>query len=497
LKKQSFKYSLLGFIFLMIMFMIFMSGFSMMVIKSIETQYSTLIEKMLSINDIGNDINSSVFYFDKYFTTKSYEDKVSYEKYYDSSLTKLKSLNFNINVDIDVKFQDLNNLLQNYHKYGELAIYKLVITGRTDECYEYFVEAKQIASYSGEYVKRLNDGYLKYNNTVYQSLKDKTRNVKVIIGIFIVFSTLFCLLFSAFFSKWVTTPIAELAASAEEISKGNLNIENMQAAGIYEIDTLQAGFTKMTGELKILIEKMKEKSIIEKKLSEQELKNLLVENILRETQLKVLQSQINPHFLFNTLNTIAQTAMIEDAEETEELINAVSELLRYSLSMIDKQSSVCSEIKIIKQYMYIQETRFRDRIKFNISVDKNLNNIAIPGMILQPLVENAFVHGIENREEGGEINISVYEEDNNCILLVEDNGSGISEDKLEEILNDNEIRTNSRSTGIGVKNVIKRMRYTYPNEDVFNIESTVNKGTRIYLKIPITRGDPNVQSTNC
>jgi sensor histidine kinase YesM len=479
------------------MFMIFMSGFSMMVIRSIETQYSTLIETMLSINDIGNDMNSSVFYFDKYFTTKSLEDRKAYGKYYDNSLETLKTLDSSISKDIHVEFQDLKNLLENYKKYGELAIYKFMITGRSDESYQYFIEAKQIASYSGEYVKRLNDSYLNYNNAAYQSLKDKTRNVKVIIGIFIVFSTLFCIVFSAFFSKWVTTPIAELAASAEEISKGNLDIERMKPAGIYEIDTLQTGFTKMTGELILLIEKMKEKSIIEKKLSEQELKNLVVENILRETQLKVLQSQINPHFLFNTLNTIAQTAMIEEAEETEELINAVSELLRYSLRMIDKQSSVSSEIKIIKQYIYIQETRFKDRIKFNISVDKALNNIAIPGMILQPLVENAFVHGIENKEEGGEINIKVYEEDDHCILLVEDNGSGISEEKLKEILNDKETSMSSKSTGIGVKNVIKRMRYTYPNEDVFNIESIVDKGTKIYLKIPIARGEPNVQSTNC
>lgn len=488
MKKQSFKYSLLGFIGLMIVLMIFISSFSMLVIKSVENQYTNMIEKMLSINEIGKDINSSVFYFDKYFTTKSMDDMNSYEKYYYDSLIKLKALKGFLNEETAVDLKDLSNLIQNYHNNGQIAIYKFMITGRNEDCYQYFVETKQIASYSGEYVKRLNDSYLEYNNAEYLKLKAKTSNGRVIIAIFLGFTTLFCIIFSAFFSRWVTVPIGELAVSAGEISRGNFDIKEINPAGLYEIDMLQSGFNKMVLEIKLLIEKIKEKAIIEKRLDDQELKNLQVENMLKEAQLKLLQSQINPHFLFNTLNAIVQTAIIEDASETESLINAVSELLRYSLSMINRQSKVEAEINVVKQYLFIQETRFNDRIKFNISVDQTLNKVEIPGMILQPLIENAFVHGIECKEEGGEINVFVYKEDEFCILMVEDNGSGISDEKLKELLSIEEAYTKGHSTGIGVKNVINRLKIMYTNEDVFKIESELNRGTRIYIKIPICRG---------
>lgn len=492
MKKQSFKYSLLGFIGLMIVLMIFISSFSMIVIRSVESQYTNMIEKMLAINEIGTDINNSVFYFDKYFTTKSIVDMNSYDQYYYDALVKLKTLNVYLNEETDVNYTDLNNLIQNYHNNGQIAIYKFMITGRNEDCYQYFTETKQIASYSGEYVKRLNDSYLKYNDIEYRKLKSKTTNGRVIITIFLGFTILFCIVFSAFFSRMVTVPIEELAQSAEEISRGNFDIKKMKPAGMHEIDMLQTGFNKMVWEIRILIEKIKEKATIEKKLNEQELKNLLVENMLKESQLKALQSQINPHFLFNTLNAIAQTAIIEEAGETEELINAVSELLRYSLSTVDIQSTVFAEISVIKQYIFIQETRFKDRIKFNIAVDESLSDVQIPGMILQPLVENAFVHGIEGREEGGKINISVYKRDDYCILMIEDNGSGITKEKLGEILSDEVTRIRGASTGIGVKNVINRLKIMYQNKDVFTIESELNKGTRIYIKIPISRGSQNV-----
>lgn len=485
MKRQSFKYSLLGFIALMIVLMIFISVFSSLEIKSIEAQYTNMIEKMLAINEIGSDINSSVFYFDKYFTTKSISDMNNYENYYYDSLAMIKPMEELPNQDIQVNLKDLKNLIQNYHNSGQIAIYKFMITGRNEDCYQYFITTKQIASYSDEYVRRLNDSYLKYNDVLYKELREKTNRGRVITNIFLLFTILFCIIFSALFSRMVTAPIGELAISAEEISKGNFDIKSMKPANMYEIDMLQMGFAKMVLEIKLLIEKIKEKANIEKRLNEQELKNLLVENMLKEAQLKALQSQVNPHFLFNTLNTISQTAIIEEANETESLINAVSELLRYSLSMIDRKSKVEAEIGIIKQYVFIQETRFKDRIKFNISVDNSLNDVPIPGMILQPLVENAFIHGIEGREEGGEIGVKVYKEGNYCVLKVEDNGSGISEQKLKEILTEERVRSRGHSTGIGVKNVINRLKIMYSNEDVFTIESEVNKGTKVYIKVPV------------
>lgn len=489
MKKQSFKHNLVGFIALMVVLMFFVNIYSMLVIESAQNQYSSMIEKMLTINEVGNDVNRSAFYFDKYFTTKSVDDENNYEETYRQAINKLNHFNSGMNEEILVNLTDLKNVIENYHTNGENAISILLATESKEDCYKYFVETKQIASYSGEYVTRLNNSYLKYYDSNYKNLKKRTFKSTIMITIFLSIITLFSVIFSLVFSKMITEPIGELVHSAEEIAKGNFEVQKMNPTGMYEIDALEAGFNKMVFEIRQLIEKIKENAIIEKKLNDQEMKNLLVENMLRETQLKALQSQINPHFLFNTLNTIAQTSIIEDAYETENLINAVSELLRYSLNMIDRQSKIASEIEIIKQYVYIQETRFKDRVKFNINVDRSLNNVQVPGMILQPLVENAFIHGIEGREEGGIIDVSVYREDDYCIIKVEDNGNGMDEKKLKEILEKEENQGRGHTTGIGVKNVIKRLRIMYSNEDVFRIESLKNKGTRIYIKIPVDRGE--------
>jgi sensor histidine kinase YesM len=495
LKRQSFKYSLLGFIALMIMLMIFINIYSMVIINSIEAQYSTMIEKMLSINEIGNGVDLSVFYFDKYFSTKSAQDLDNYKKNYLYAINKLNLFKNVMDEDTQTNLKDLSNVINNYHIDGEKAIKEFNDLGRSEEVFKLFNDTKQIADYSKEYIRRLNNSYLEYNDIVYKNLRDKTSANRVIITIFTLFTTLFSIIFSAVFSRMITVPIRELAISAEEIAGGNFEIQNMNPAGMYEIDALRAGFNKMVTEIKLLIEKMKEKAVIEKKLDEQEMKNLIVENMLRESQLKTLQSQINPHFLFNTLNTISQTSVFEEAYETEKLINAVSELLRYSLNMIDRLSKVEAEISIIKQYVYIQETRFKDRVKFNIITDKSLNDVQIPGMILQPLVENAFMHGIESLEEGGVINVTVERlggTEDYCVIKVEDNGIGITNKKLESILKGNDNNAENNRPGIGVKNVIKRLRLMYANQDVFSIESNLGKGTTIYIKIPIIRGYENV-----
>ena len=454
-----------------------------------------MIEKMLSSNEIGNEIDLSVFYFDKYLSTKSSQDLDKYKSNYFYAVNKLKPFKNVMDEETQTNLKDLSNVINNYYLSGMKAIKKFEMIGRSEEVFGLFVDTKQIADYSKEYIKRLNNSYLKYNDTVYKILKQKTTANRVIITIFMLFTTLFAIVFSAVFTRMITVPIGELAQSAMEIAGGNFEIQSMNPAGMYEIDALRAGFNKMVTEIKLLIEKMKEKAVVEKKLDEQEMKNLIVENMLRESQLKTLQSQINPHFLFNTLNAISQTSILEEAYETEKLINAVSELLRYSLNMIDRQSRVEAEISIIKQYVFIQETRFKDRVKFNIITDKSLNNVQIPGMILQPLVENAFMHGIESREEGGVINVTVQKSgtsDNYCVIKVEDNGIGINREKLESILKGNEYNDEGKRAGIGVRNVIKRLKLMYANQDVISIESTLGKGTTIYIKIPIIRGYENV-----
>ena len=133
------------------------------------------------------------------------------------------------------------------------------------------------------------------------------------------------------------------------------------------------------------IESLKEKAELEKKLQNEKMKLLSYEKDLKASQLRILQAQINPHFLFNTLNCISQTAVKENANKTESLIRAVAGILRYSLSMMDRDATLEEELNIVKQYMYIQIRRYEDRFKFNLKINADLKKVIVPAMTLQPL----------------------------------------------------------------------------------------------------------------
>jgi sensor histidine kinase YesM len=295
--------------------------------------------------------------------------------------------------------------------------------------------------------------------------------------------------FAFAFSKEITTPLNELVEASQKVSKGDFEIENFNSSDIYEINVLYNGFNIMVGDIKKLIGEMKEKANIEKKLKDQEMENLKIENMLKEAKFKSLQSQVNPHFLFNTLNAIAQTSEIEGAYETERLIDSVSDILRYSLSMVDRTSTIGQEIEMVKQYMYIQETRFKDRIGFNLNVDSKLLNVEMPGMTLQPLVENSFIHGIDPKEDGGSISINAYRDLGYCIVEVIDDGMGMSQERIDEILNNKDVHEHhGHTTGIGVINVVNRLKLLYDYDDVLTIKSAENKGTKVSIKIRLNEG---------
>lgn len=482
------KFKLLSFTCIIIGLMVGINIYFMFSTKSIENQYSNMINKVLTINEINQDVNNSVFYFDKYFSTKVQSDLDNYRRCYEDARKKVIQLeDFFVDDENSMVIRDVDNILDSYHEYGEEAVYKFLTSGKSDEFYPYFVDAKRVASYSNDQVEKLHDNYIKYNSKIYQNLVTETERSRVLVVVFLIIIVLVCAAFAVIFSDKITIPINGLVLSAQKVSKGNFNIDEIKPSGMYEVDILADGFNTMVRDVKGLVKTIQEKADLEKQLKDQEMKNLLVENMLRQAQFKALQSQINPHFLFNTLNAVVQTAVIEGAYETEKLMNSVSKLLRYSLTMIDSKSTVEEELEIIKQYIYIQETRFADRVSFKIDVDDKLLNVEIPGMTLQPLVENAFIHGIECKEEGGEIDIRVYEDNSNCIIRIQDNGIGIPAKKINEILYSKESNSHiGHTTGIGVGNVINRLKILYDSEDVFDIFSEVGSGTSITIKIPLS-----------
>lgn len=211
---------------------------------------------------------------------------------------------------------------------------------------------------------------------------------------------------------------------------------------------------------------------------------LELEEEYRAIQLKALQSQINPHFLFNVLNSISSLAIIEDAQKTSDVIYNLSHILRYTLKKANKIVKIQEEVDNIKAYLEIQKVRFEDRIRYKLEVEESVKNFQIPFLALQVFVENAVLHGIEEKEQGGYVNVLISSLGDKINIKIEDDGIGILENRLLQIREEIENRDKIGLEKIGINNVNKRMYYCFGDDYEIKIDSQISKGTEVNIIIP-------------
>ncbi|MEG6585382.1 sensor histidine kinase [Dendrosporobacter sp. 1207_IL3150] len=227
-------------------------------------------------------------------------------------------------------------------------------------------------------------------------------------------------------------------------------------------------------------------NIVQKQLMDEIRAKAELENLLRATELKALQSQVNPHFLFNTLNTIARLALLEGASRTQEIVYALSDLLRNNLRDIEELRTLEEEVKSISDYLTIQRARFGDRINAKVNVDSQVLDVHIPALTLQPIVENAIIHGLEPKKDGGEIHISASNDEGYLMLVVSDTGIGLSQERINSIFRSEKRKhTKGQTTGLGIINVHKRIQHHFGSEYGLRMESEMGKGTSIYIRLPL------------
>jgi sensor histidine kinase YesM len=238
-------------------------------------------------------------------------------------------------------------------------------------------------------------------------------------------------------------------------------------------------FERMRININNLIQEIQQKAQLENELQQNKL-------LLQESRLRSLQSQIHPHFLFNTLDTLSKKAYLEGAEETSDLLASVAGLLRYNLKRLDRSVTLYEEVKVLRQYVDIQKARFSDRLKFREEIDESCLGALIPGLTLQPIVENAVIHAVEPMEDGGSVAFRISDGAERVTIEIEDDGPGIPAEKIERMLESGDAGPEGHSTGIGFGNVVQRLRLFYGLDDVIAIESEAGRGTKVVLKIPKT-----------
>ena len=224
-------------------------------------------------------------------------------------------------------------------------------------------------------------------------------------------------------------------------------------------------------------------------LMRQQQVQLNTEKLLSQAEFKALQSQINPHFLFNTLNAISQLAILEGCDQTAEAIFSLSALFRRCLKKNDSFPPLREEVDNVSEYIAIKKLLYRDRIQYRCDVDSSCLSLRVPLFSLQPLVENALLHGLEPKKEGGTLTLSVHRQAGFIVVRVEDDGLGCSQDSIERIRACPPDHSRSDLTGIGMGNVIRRLSDHFGPAFHWTIDSALGQGTRIALYLPAEKED--------
>lgn len=358
--------------------------------------------------------------------------------------------------------------------------------GRNVEKYRIRYEnATQMYDYINTYIYSLNNQQFKNNSESYNELVQAFRLFEAIdIGImFTVIIANVCIIIKLVGT--IISPLKTLSKSADEVANGNFEIELPETESQDEIGVVTKAFNQMVVSIRDYIERIRHSMEVERVMKEKE---LLMEAHLKDAQLKYLQAQINPHFLFNTLNAGAQLAMLEGADRTYQYVQNMAEFFRYNVKKGDETVTIGEEIELVDNYIYILNVRFSGDIHYEKKIDNSLLHIEMPSMILQPIVENCVNHGIREMAGEGRIWVSVYRIDDAACISIRDNGIGMSKETIDKIMNGTyrEEKRPSGSNGIGMDNVIARLRLFTERDDVMSIISEgENKGTEVifYLQI--------------
>ena len=354
--------------------------------------------------------------------------------------------------------------------------------GRNVEKYRiHYENATQLYQYINTYILNLNMEKFRSNSEQYSTLLHRFRLFEVIslISIVCVMASNVSIIISFVGSS--IRPLKKLAGTADEVAKGNFDVDLLPVESEDEVGVVTGAFNQMVVSIGRYIEQLRESMEAERALKERE---LLMETHLKDARLKYLQAQINPHFLFNTLNAGAQLAMMEGADRTYDYVQKVAQFYRYNMKKSEETVTIRDEIEMVDSYMYILNVRFAGDIHYENKIDPTLLSVEMPGMILQPIVENCVNHGIREMGSRGRICLSVYQVENVVCISVKDNGIGMSQETIEKVMNGSyrEEGMSAGSNGIGMDNVISRMKLFTKNEDVMAISSEgEGKGTEVFL----------------
>ena len=463
---------------------------------------TTMRLSLYSMNNLGDSYksNSELTHFSQAVTTteKAMEDYVSYRTFesidaYYNARTKIE--------DYFEKFQELpskNDVAHKeyiVHQLTEAFLYysNLAISARRanneDEIQKNYTYAMDSYNYLISQVLELNNLRLQQNAERYDANQSKIV-ISNTLGIvfFLVFSVMI------FFVLYITItsimePLVEISEVAHKVARRNFDVPLFNRESNDEIGNICKAFDRMIISIREYIDTIWEKARTEAELKEKEIE---MQALYTDAQLRALQNQINPHFLFNTLNTGAQLAMMENADKTCYFIEQVADFFRYNIQQQSRTVSIDEELALVDNFVYIMKVRFGNRLEFIKNIPEGTFPQQIPSMTLQPLVENCIKHGLKNAK--GIISLEVSVEEKNIVISISDNGEGMPQKTRDAVfkavmagttrLPDDVLDDNSTHNGTGLISVFLRLQLQFHRYDLFDITDAEGGGTKFIIRIP-------------
>ncbi len=474
LKQQIVRFHVIGFCIALLISVIavIMNLYTVNQYRTASYQYRYVSEFYDALND-ANEQFKDYLYSDDEASYKEYHEKIIYAR------KQLDALDYN-EYDDTWRIRLLQNMLNSYLEQVETTKKAFQTPGDSyEDNYTKLLDSYDLIKSTSDSYYELLTNQMAYHSSHLDFIK---ATVILLFVLFCVALLLWMMWFYRSAEKSILRPLTAILKNIGKIKTGTYDLTKISNTNS-EIHALCEELDEMAKVVQKDIETTKENAELEKNLLEMENENLKKDELLAQSEVKMLQNQINPHFLFNTLNMTYRLALQENAVKCSEMIERTGALLRYGLDKQNKMSDMMSEIAAAENYIVIQEKRLGDRVSFDLSVDENIPNIAIPGMILQPLIENSLKHGLKNCEENGEIIISVRYMEPYLYIQISDNGEGMDSEKCEQMLLQG--FHDEKEEHLGLYNVVRRLEAIYKNRVDINVESAVDCGFTFTMKIEV------------
>lgn len=454
----------------------------------VSRRYKNATEELISLNNLessvdhlNSDVNSAYTYLME-AASESYrrnrQDVMEYIKDVDEQQSRsfIREVADAVKtVETYVKESDLlmEKLLDYFQNNGQVTSKELEdIYGKKQEVYTYVTLRFQNA-----YSAKLN--ILQQMENQLNTLQKGTLYLQIVL---LAAAFLASVLYLVTVIRQVSNSIIAMQRGVEAMQKNVKEAQPILVESRDEFEKFANAFNEMTRIIQMQMRELEENADIKEQLAEMEIKNLRMFSELQRSHLDFLQSRVNPHFLFNTLNMMSSLARLENADKCAELMEITASFLRYNLDNISKTVTLRMEVKNLMDYVAIQRYRYEGRYQYYFQIEEECMDYSMPCMVLQPMVENAIQHGIAMKMDGGWVKIRVYQGDGRIFLEVSDNGVGMTDAQISNI-QEEFVKNQSSSNHIGIHNIYRRLRLFY-HEDIQFSFFNMDPGLKISISLP-------------